>query len=70
MARNSKDNIGSCVEMRPHLPLSVEPMYVDNAFGHKAYSDLGGHFSTQRQKTMLHVDDRSNKSGMRAKGGY
>lgn len=67
---SNADNIGSCVEKRDHLPLSPKPMYVDNEFGHKAYKELGGSFSTRRQKTMLHVDDLSNKSGMRAKGGY
>lgn len=70
MAKSKADNIGSCVEYRSHLRLDPEPMWVDNSLGHKAYKALGGVFSTRRTKSMLHVDDMSNKSGERAKGGY
>jgi hypothetical protein len=70
MKRSNADNIGSCVEHRSHLALDPKPMYVDNEFGHKAYRDMGHLMKQKRIGSMCHVDDVSNKSGMRAKGGY
>lgn len=70
MSRGNADNIGSCVEKRVHADLSPEPMYLANDIGHKMYRELGRPMHNQRQKSTVYIDDRSNKSGDRAKGGY
>jgi hypothetical protein len=67
---SKQDNIGSCVEHRAHLSISPPPMYVRNDIGHKDYADLGHKMKQKRIGSTLWVDDVSNKSGMRAKGGY
>lgn len=66
----SKSNLGSNVQSRENLSLSPSPMYVKNELGHKCYKELGGTFSTRRTKSTLWVEDTSNESGKRAKGGY
>ncbi len=70
MSKGKADNLGSCVEQRWHADLSPEPMYLANDFGHKCVEELGHNMMTKRQKCTLNVNDMSNKTGMRAKGGY
>ncbi len=70
MSRGKADNIGSCVEKRSHAALSPEPMWLANDVGHKMYRELGQVMHNQRAKSTVYVDDRSNKSGDRSKGGY
>ncbi len=70
MSKGKADNLGSCVEKRSHESLSPEPMYLANDFGHKCVEELGHRMMTKRQKCTLNVNDMSNKSGMRSKGGY
>jgi len=70
MSKGKADNIGSCVEHRGHESLSPPPMYLANDFGHQCYADLGHKMMTKRIKSRVDANDMSNKSGMRAKGGY
>ncbi len=68
--KGKADNIGSCVEKREHFDLSPDPMYVRNDVGHKLYKQMSGDYKTRRPKNMVLVDDLSNKTGMRAQGGF
>lgn len=65
-----EDNIGSCVEHRVHKSIDPAPMYVRNDIGHEMYREMGHLMKQKRIGSTLWVDDVSNKSGMRAKGGY
>lgn len=60
----------SNVSKRKHLPLSPKPMYVDNSQGHKDLEEMGLPVQSMRLKSKLNVDDVSNESGKRSRGGY
>jgi len=68
--KGKANNIGSCVENRAHKSVWPEPMYIRNDIGHADYRALGEPIKQQHVKCTLHVEDVSNRSGMRAKGGY
>lgn len=65
-----KDNLKACVEDTPHLSLSPKPMYIDNDMGYRALREMGSFVRSRRQPTRTLLDDESNRSGKRAKGGY
>ncbi|MES2409050.1 MAG: hypothetical protein V4509_01975 [Patescibacteria group bacterium] len=70
MSKGKADNVGSCVEIRSHESITPEPMYLANDTGHRFYEELGHRMKTTRTKSTVWADDASNKTGMRAKGGY
>ena len=67
---SKRNNLKACVEERSHLALDPKPVYIDNDLGYKALRELGEPIKQRRTPSTLNVEDISNRSGERAKGGY